>query len=79
MLDFKKWGMYKVCTTLTEETKMEKYKVYYVGYDTIGFGSIRGSKVVLANSKEHAKDIIESQSEMGGYEYFVEKVELVGE
>lgn len=58
---------------------MKKYKVYYVGYDTIGFGSIKGSKEILANSKEHAKDIIEAQSEMGGYEYFVEKVELVGE
>ena len=56
---------------------MKKYKVDYVGYDTVEWGSIKGSKVVLANSKEHAKDIIEAQSEMGGYDYFVEQVILM--
>lgn len=62
-----------------EGTKMKKYKVYYVGYDTICFGSIRGSKEILASNEQDAENCIVSQSEMGGYEYFVEKIELVEE
>ena len=58
---------------------MKKYKVDYVGFDTMEFRSIRGTKIVEAESKEAAKRMITDQSEMGGYEYFVERVREVVE
>lgn len=58
---------------------MKQYKVNYVAYNTIGYGSVKGSKVISATSKEHAKQQVEELSQMGLYDFFVECVEELGD
>lgn len=56
---------------------MKRFKVDYVGYDTMEWGSINRTEIVEANNKEEAKEKIESRSCMGGYDYYVERIEEV--
>ena len=58
---------------------MKKFKVDYVGYDTMEWGSINRTEIVEAENETEAKDKIKSRSCMGGYDYYVQRIEEVEE
>jgi hypothetical protein len=58
---------------------MKKFKVDYVGYDTMEYGVITRTEIVEAKDTQEAKDKIESRSCMGGYDYYVQRIEEVNE
>ena len=56
---------------------MNKYKVRYTGYSTTSSGKIEKEEVIVANSKEEVKQIIEDRSYIGGYDYYVDYIEEI--
>jgi hypothetical protein len=58
---------------------MKKFKVDYVGFDTMEWGSINGTEIVEAENEKEAENIIKSRSYMGGYDYYVNKIVEVKE
>lgn len=58
---------------------MKKFKVDYVGYDTIGWGKVEKTEIVMAEDEKTAEQQITSRSCMGGYDYFVERIVEVNE
>lgn len=58
---------------------MKKFKIDYVGYDTLEWGHINETEIVEAETEEEAKEKITSRSFMGGYDYFINKIEEVKE
>lgn len=58
---------------------MKKFKIDYVGYDTMEWGSIERTEIVEAENEQEAKEKITSRSCMGGYDYYVNRIEEVNE
>lgn len=58
---------------------MKKFKIDYVGYDTMGWGKIERTAIVEAENETEAKKQITSRSCMGGYDYYVERIKEVEE
>lgn len=56
---------------------MKKFKIDYVGYDTMEWGKIEETEIVEAETEEEAKKEITSRSYMGGYKYHVKRIEEV--
>lgn len=56
---------------------MKKFKIDYVGYDTMEWGKIEETEIVEAETEEEAKKEIISRSCMGGYKYHVKRIEEV--
>lgn len=58
---------------------MKKFKIDYVGFYTLGWGSVERTETVEAENEKEAKEMITSRSCMGGYDYYVERIEEVKE